>query len=164
MIAYLPSDGSWCKQPFPHMTLVWGGNVTTDTLPGDFNQLTKDAISAARLTGPFSLNITGVEELGGGDSGNPAVDALVFYPTPQLLLARNLVQRWNASSFTTFLPHATIGPAGSAAQMAVPQNVWPDVNSDTVNSPFRGLPTSLWFNRIASCWGDQQLIFDIRDI
>lgn len=145
------------------MTLVWGGNVTTDKLPGDFNQLTKDAITAARLTGSFSLNITGVEELGGGDSGNPPVDALIFYPTPQLLLARSLVEKWNASSFATFLPHATIGPAGSAAQLAVPQNVWPDVNS-VDSSPFRGLPTSVYFNRIASCWGDNQLIFNISDM
>lgn len=163
MIAYLPSDGSWCQQPFPHMTLVFAGK-TADRPESDFNSLIKDAITAARVTGSFSLNVTGVDQLGGGDALNPPVDALVFYPTPQLLLARQLVEKWNASQFATFLPHATIGPAGSASNMTAAQNVWPDTNSDQVSRPFRGLPYSLWFNRIAACWGDKQVIFNTSDI
>jgi len=160
MIAYLPSDGSWCKQDLPHMTLVWGGPVDNmaDT---QFNELAKDAISAARITRSFSLNVTGVQELGGGDTGNDPVDVLMFYPTPQLLMARKLVQKWDAGGFPDYLPHATIGPAGSAASMSVPPNVWPDVNGQT---PVKGLPTSLWFNRILVAWGDKKIAFDITDM
>jgi hypothetical protein len=160
MIAYLPSDGSWCQQDFPHLTLVWGGPVA-DLPDTQFNELTKDAISASRITGSFSLNVTSMQELGGGDTGNEAVDALIFYPTPQLLLARNLVQKWDKGGFPTYLPHATIGPAGSAAAMSVPQNVWPDVNGQT---PPKGLPSSLWFNRLAVCWGDKKIVFNISDM
>lgn len=157
MIAFLPSNESWCQQEFPHMTLVWGGPIDGN-LPGDFNQLSKDAISAARITGPFSLNVTGVQELGGGDSGNPAVDALIFYPTPKLLLARNLVKRWDASSFSDFLPHATIGSAGSATS----SDLW--TKSVMGNSMRSGFPVNLWFDRIAACWGEQKLIFDISNL
>jgi len=151
MIAFLPSDGSWCQQDFPHMTLVWGpiGNRADS----QFNDLVKDAISASRITGAFSLPVTGLQEL-----GDPPVDALMFYPTPQLLLAYNIVQQWNGSQFPNYLPHATIGPAGSASQMTMPQNVWPDVNG---NTPSKGLPSSLWFNRIAVAWGDKKIAFNI---
>lgn len=160
MIAFLPSDGSWCQQDFPHMTLVWGGPVA-DVPDSQFNELAKDAISAARITRSFNLNVTGVQELGGGDTGNQAVDALMFFPTPQLILARKLVEKWSKDGFPTYLPHATIGPAGSAAGMSAQANVWPDVNGRT---PTKGLPTSLWFNRLAVCWGDKQTIFDISDM
>lgn len=132
-----------------------------DLPDSQFNELTKDAISASRVTGSFSLNVTGMQELGGGDTGNPPVDALVFYPTPQLLLARNIVQKWDQDGFPTYLPHATIGPAGSAVAMSVPQNVWPDVNGRT---PMKGLPSSLWFNRLAVCWGDKKIVFNISDM
>jgi len=165
MIAFLPSDGSWCQQDFPHMTLVYGGKIGEQS-SGDFNSLIKDAISSARLTSSFSLNVTGVQELGGDTTGNPAVDALIFYPTPQLLLARQTVEKWNASQFSTFLPHATIGPAGSAAQIPYRQSLWPqnagpDVSYDKT---YRGLPSSLYFNRVAACWGEQQVIFNISDM
>jgi len=156
MIAFLPSDGTWCQQDFPHMTLVWG--PIGDRSDAQFNDLAKDAISASRITGAFSLPVTGIQELGGGDTGNPPVDALIFYPTPQLLLAYNLVKQWNGSQFPDYLPHATIGPAGSAAAMSLPQNTWPDVNAPT---PRKGLPSSLWFNRIAVCWGDKRIAFNI---
>jgi hypothetical protein len=151
MIAFLPSDGSWCQQDFPHMTLVWGPiGSRSDT---QFNDLAKDAISASRITGAFSLPVTGVQEL-----GDPPVDALMFYPTPQLLLAYSLVKQWNGSEFPNYLPHATIGPAGSAAAMSMPQNVWPDINGRT---PTKGLPSSLWFNRIVVAWGDKKIAFNI---
>lgn len=142
------------------MTLVWGGPVA-DLPDSQFNELAKDAISAARITGSFSLSVTGVQELGGGDTGSQAVDALIFYPTPQLLMARKIVEKWDASGFSTYLPHATIGPAGSAAAMSVPPNVWPDVNGQT---PIKGLPVSLWFNRILVAWGDKKIAFNISDL
>ena len=136
------------------MTLVWGPvGSRSDT---QFNDLIKDAISASRITGAFSLPVTGVEEL-----GDPPVDALMFYPTPQLLLAYNLVKQWNGSGFPNYLPHATIGPAGSASQMTMPQNVWPDRPSLDSSTRPPGLPSSLWFNRIAVGWGDKKIAFNI---
>jgi hypothetical protein len=42
--------------------------------------------------------------------------------------------------------------------MTMPQNVWPDVNG---NRPNKGLPSSLWFNRIAIGWGDKKIAFNI---
>lgn len=153
MIAYLPVDGSWCKTDFPHMTLSWGGPIA-DRGEDDFNKMAKDAISASRVTGTFSLNVTGVEEWGETER----VDVLTLYPTPQLLLARNIVEKWDSGEFPEYKPHATIGPAGSAA--AIVQN--PPVYSEGYRR--QALPTRLYFNRIAACWGDKRLIFDIGDM
>jgi hypothetical protein len=157
MIAFLPADGSWCQQDFPHMTLVWGGPVA-DLPDSQFNQLAKDAISASQITRCFSLPVIGVQELGGGDTGNDLVDALIFYPSPQLLLARTLVEKWDQSGFSTYLPHATIGPAGSADSMQTQQNSWPDA---PMAKSVMGLPTSVYFNQIAVCWGDKRTIFNL---
>ncbi len=135
------------------MTLVWG--PIGDRSDAQFNELAKDAISVSRITGAFNLPVTGIQEL-----GDPPVDALMFYPTPQLLLAYDLVKKWNGSEFPNYLPHATIGPAGSAAQASVPQNVWPDVE---VRRSVPGLPSVLWFNRIAVGWGDKKIVFNLGD-
>lgn len=154
MIAFLPTNGSWCKQDFPHMTLVFAGEIG-DRGISDFNSLGKDAISAARTIGTFSLQVTGVEQL--GDEGEE-VDALIFHPTPQLLLARKMVESWNQSEHTDFLPHATIGPAGSAVVTSAPFNTddysYRDRRAQT-------LPSSVYFDRIAACWGDDKMIFGL---
>lgn len=158
MIAYLPEDGSWCKQDLPHMTLVYCGEI--DKLQEtDLNTMGKDAISAARITGPFSLPVTSVEQMGEGDE---AVDALILYPTPQLLVARNLVKHWNKSQYTEYNPHATIGPVGSAFSDNVP---YYDQGFDVSESRYQmmkksTLPDRLYFNRIVVCWGDKKLIFN----
>ncbi len=149
MIAFLPVDGSWCKQDFPHMTLAWGGPIA-DRPDSDFNAMAKDALSACRVTGAFSLNVTGVDVM-----GDPPVDVLSFYPIPQLLLARNLVEKWDSGEFPDFKPHATIGPEGSAS--AVMDN--PPVYSQGYRR--QALPTRLYFNKIAACWGDRRIVFDI---
>lgn len=152
MIAYLPVDGSWCKQDLPHMTLVYAGPIS-DLQESDLNVLGKDAVSAARITGAFSLPVTAVEKMG---EGIEAVDALVLYPNPQLLLARNLVEKWNKSEYKDFKPHATIGPVGSAFV--------DDVNyNNTAGSTYyrrQSLPDRLYFDRIAVCWGDKKLVFN----
>lgn len=153
MIAYLPVDGSWCKQDFPHMTLAWGGPIG-DRGEDQFNAMAKDAISAARITGTFNLNVTGVEEWGETER----VDVLTLYPTPQLLLARKIVESWDATDFSEFKPHATIGPAGSAA--AIVEN--PPLYGEGYRR--QALPTRLYFNKIAACWGDKRLIFNIDDM
>lgn len=153
MIAFLPVDGSWCKQDFPHMTLVWGDSI--DNLqPNDFNALAKDALSVCKITGTFNLSVTGVDQFG---EGMDQVDVLTLYPTPQLLLARKLVESWDKSGFD-FNPHATIGPVGSAAAI----NEVPPVYSDGYRR--QALPTKLYFNRIAACWGDKKLVFNIDDM
>jgi 2'-5' RNA ligase len=158
MIAYLPEDGSWCKQDFPHMTLVFAGPVD-ELQDSDLNVLGKDAISVARLTGPFSLPVTAVEQLG---EEPDVVDVLMLYPTPQLLLARNIVERWSKDGFPEYKPHATIGPAGTAFADNVP---YYDSGSDVSQSRYQmmkrsTLPDRLYFNRIAVCWGDKKMIFN----
>lgn len=154
MIAFLPTNGSWCKQDFPHLTLVFAGEIEGRSI-SEFNSLGKDAISAARAVGTFSLSVTGVEQL--GDEGEE-VDALIFYPTPQLLVARKMVESWNQSEHTDFLPHATIGPAGSAYATSVPGNT-DDYSYHERRA--QTLPSSVYFDRIAACWGDDKMIFGL---
>lgn len=154
MIAFLPSDGTWCKQDLPHMTLAYGGPIA-DRPDSDFNAMGKDAISAARLTRSFSLQVTAVEEWGVDEK----VDVLVLYPTPQLLLARKLVEQWDVSEFKEFKPHATIGPAGSAYAQDAPNYD----NKYMAPSRRSTLPSTLWFDRVAVCWGEKRLIFNLDD-
>ena len=136
MIAYLPIDGSWCKQPLPHMTLVYAGTLLEREY-SDFNRLAKDAISVARLTSPFSLDVTGVEVFGDEEK----VDVLRLSSTPELIRARQLVEHWNKSEFTEFKPHVTVGPTGSARGM---------------------LPTKLYFDRIMVAFGNEDMTFKLR--
>lgn len=159
MIAFLPTNGSWCKQDFPHMTLVYAGDIA-DRPKSEFNEMAKDAISAARVVKGFSLNVVGVETL--GDAGEE-VDALILFPTPQLLIAYNMVSpRWEESEFKgNYLPHATIGPAGSAYAQ-----VDPLTNTDDVSYSQRRrdtLPASIYFDRLAVCWGPDKMIFSLSD-
>lgn len=158
MIAFLPTNGSWCKQDFPHMTLVYAGDITGRP-DSEFNEMAKDAISAARVVKSFSLNVVGVETL--GDAGEE-VDALMLFPTPQLLVAYGLVApRWNKSEFTDYLPHATIGPVGSAHVQGDPFNNTDDVSY--YNRRKDTLPASLYFDRLAVCWGDSKMIFSLSE-
>jgi 2'-5' RNA ligase len=155
MIAFLPTNGSFVKQDFPHMTLVFAGPIT-DRDKSEFNTMAKDGISAARATGSFSLNVTGVETL--GDAGEE-VDVLTLYPTPQLLVARKLTESWDKSGFPEFLPHVTIGPAGSAYAQRVVDS--PDESSYS-NRRRDLLPSSVYFDRLAVCWGNDRLIFNLN--
>lgn len=156
IIAFLPEDGSWCKQDFPHMTLVYAGEIEK-LQETDLNSLAKDAITAARITGPFSLEVTGVEELGTDEK----VDVLTLYPNPQLLVARRLVQHWDTGEFPEFKPHATIGPAGSAFSVKKPYVDGYEIVSDRESYLTRRdvLPDRLYFNRVCVTWGDKKLVF-----
>lgn len=140
------------------MTLVYSGEIA-DRPMSEFNEMAKDAISAARIVKAFSLSVVGVETL--GDPGEE-VDALMLFPTPQLLVAYNTVApRWNKSEFTDYLPHATIGPAGSAHAQTDPL-----ANTDDVSYSQRRretLPASLYFDRLAVCWGDDKMIFSLSE-
>lgn len=135
MLAFIPTDGSWCQQPLPHLTLVYGGTIE-DLEPPVFNELAKDAITVARQTSPFSLDVTGVEVFGEDDE---KVDVLTLQPTPPLLAARQLVEKWDVSQHP-FSPHCTIGPEGSAEGV---------------------LPTRLYFDRILVGWGNRDLSFPL---
>lgn len=154
MIAFLPANGLWVKQDFPHLTLVYGGPIAGRD-KSEFNAMGKDGISAARVTGSFSLNVIGVETL--GDPGEE-VDALMMHPTAQLLVARQIVQKWDKSGFPNLLPHVSVGPAGSAFAQQVPS----DTNDLTYTNRRRDiLPSSVYFDRLAICWGDDRLIFNL---
>ena len=156
MIAFLPVSGSWAKQDFPHLTLVYAGDIAGRD-KNELNELAKDGISAARVTGSFSLNVINVETL--GDPGEE-VDALMMFPTPQLLLSRQIVEKWNKSEFANFLPHVTIGPAGSAYAERVVDTSAYNFEGSTRRRDI--LPSSIFFDRLAICWGDDRLIFNLN--
>lgn len=138
MVAFLPTNGEWCKQPLPHMTLVYCGTID-DVSYAQFGDIAKDAISVARLIRrPFMLDVVGIEQF--GDDGEK-VDVLKLGSTSMVELARKHVQMWNASE-KPFTPHATIGPEGSAEGE---------------------LPTRLYFDRIAAVWGPKQLVFRLGE-
>lgn len=138
MIAFLPVDGSWCKQELPHMTLVYAGTI--DKLaPGDFNSLAKDAAMIAMLFRPFSLQVTHLDVFGDEDK----VDVLRFRPTPELMAARRTISKWNASSHE-FNPHATIGPAQQFIDA-------------------RDFPRMIGFDRVMVGWGIESLTFNLNN-
>lgn len=138
MIAFLPSgDTSWCKQDLPHLTLVYAGDIA-DLPPTAFNELAKDAISVARMTKPFTLDVLGIDVFGSDETEK--VDVLSMQKTPALYTARRIVEHWNASEYKELSPHVTVGPQGSA---------------DGV------IPTKIYFDRLLAAWGNRQLTFQL---
>jgi 2'-5' RNA ligase len=139
MIAFLPADGGWCRQPLPHMTLVYAGQEE-NLRPGAFNELAKDALSIAQMfRAPFSLKVVGIDQFGEDTIENPKVDVLLLEKTPELERARKLVEGWNVSQHP-FVAHSTLGPAGSAQGI---------------------LPSSLVFDRVMVGWGPRHLVFGL---
>lgn len=136
MIAFLPTNGEWCKQELPHMTLVYAG-VISDLGPASFSALVKDAAMIAMLFRPFSLNVTHLDVFGDEEK----VDVLRFQLTPELRAARRLVDKWNKSQHS-FKPHATIGPVNP---MIDPLNY----------------PRVLGFDQIMVGWGDESVVFKL---
>lgn len=134
------------------MTLVYAGK-TEDRSPVDFNTLVKDTITCARLMGSFRLEVVSIEEFGEGDE---AVDVLTFQPTPKLIAARSIVEYWNASQYKDYKPHATIGPAGSAVNNPMNESKY-----ETMVAGDPAYSLSLYFTRIAACWGDKRLTFNL---
>jgi 2'-5' RNA ligase len=124
------------------MTLVFAGPI--DGAP---ESLHKDLLFSTSLLAavmrPFSLIALGVEKFG---EGVDMVDVLRLIPTPELLTARTAVESMNKSSFSTYKPHVTIGPVGSADDQ----------------SRLFGLPLSVYFDRVVACWGDEYLVFPLR--
>jgi 2'-5' RNA ligase len=136
MIAFLPTPTNWYKgQDFAHLTLIYAGDIMSMPM-SSFNELAKDAITVAKMMPPFSLDVLGVDVMGEGDK----VDVLTLKSTPELLRARDLVEHWNGSQYTNFIPHVTVGPEGSAEGM---------------------LPVKLYFDQLMVAWGNRQLLFPV---
>lgn len=137
MIALLPTTDEWCNIDFPHMTLVFAGQVEEHP-PTDFNRIAKDAASIAMMVRQFTIPVMKVGPMGPPED---QVAALLFRKTPELEAMRNFVEGWNRSEYHEFVPHTTIGQ-------------YP-INPDN-------LPKYLSFNRIVAAWGDERLIFWLR--
>lgn len=136
MVALLPTTSDWCKQPFPHLTVVYVGNIV-DLRVTDRNELAKEILALALACQSITLDVLGVDELGDGEN---KVEALLLRPTPQLLAMRESLKTWNASDYHSYLPHATIGPIGSKDE---------------------DLPDTLTFDRIVLSWGTENLVFSL---
>jgi len=137
MIALLPTTAEWCRIKLPHLTLVYAGEIEGRSLM-DFNDLAKDACSLAMMNMRLTLEVTS-KELFGNWSANPAdqVDVFRLRPTDQLMGMRHFVERWNASEFTEYKPHVTIGAPGQFVEQ----------------------PSYITFDRIGAYWGDKYLTF-----
>lgn len=133
MVALLPTKSDWCKIALPHLTLVYVGKID-DLKPTTFNDLAKAALSLALASKSLELDVLNIDILGDEER----VEAFLLRPTPSLLAMRSVFDSWNASKFTDYLPHATIGPLGSF-----------DGNQ----------PATMTFDRILVSWGDQNLTF-----
>lgn len=135
MVALLPTKSDWCKIELPHLTLVYVGKLD-DLKPTTFNDLAKAALTLALATRSLELDVLNVDVLGDEDK----VEAFLLRPTPTLLAMRSVFDSWNASKYTDYLPHATIGPLGSF-----------DGNK----------PNTMTFDRILVSWGDKNLVFKL---
>lgn len=148
MIALLPSNFEWCKAEFPHLTLVYLGDVTNVKDSIRMN-LAKQVASMSMLSNPLYLKSNGIEVMGGQDSENPEVEVLRFSPSPELLSMRSFFEDWDSSEFPVYKPHVTLGPIGTTTD-------W--------NSQSMPMPIAVLFNRISVQWGDSILTFWLRQI
>jgi 2'-5' RNA ligase len=136
IVALIPQTCDWCKIDPAHLTLVFVGKVQ-DLKASDYNALIKDVASVAMLSNPVIAKVYGVAEAGDEEK----VDVFKVASTPELLSMRHMLEAWDDSEFPTFLPHVTIGPAGS----------------------FIGdMPLYLIFDRISILWGSQPTTFWLR--
>ena len=136
MVALLPTTSEWCKIELPHLTIVYVGEIW-DLKPSTQNDLGKLAVSISRAVSPLTLEVLGVDILGDTD----LVDVLLLRPNPVLLELRSAFEEWNGSDYKSFLPHATIGPAGSRPMV---------------------LPKTLTFDRIVVAWGESYLTYNLQ--
>lgn len=140
MIALLPMTSEWCNAEFPHLTLVYLGDVS-NVKQFVYMSLAKKVASMSMLSNPIHLKTDGVEVLGGQDPENPEVDVLRFSPSQELLSMRNFFEDWDSSEFPVFKPHVTLGPVGSNREV---------------------MPIMVTFDRIVISWGDTNLTFWLR--
>lgn len=141
MIAFLPMTTDWSELDLPHLTLVYAGEISKLKTTA-FNEMAKDAASVAALTNPFVLQVFSREVFGGWPSDDEEVDVIRFRLTTELAAMRRMVEHWNASEFSKFNPHCTIGPKGSGSKHEIPMTIA--------------------FDRIMVAFGPEQLTFWLR--
>ena len=140
MISFLPVEASWVKQDFPHLTLVFTGEI--DEAPKTLrSELLFNTAVLAMTMQPFLLEPQGLKIFGDGDD---KVDVLTLALIPELAKARELVDEYSKSIHKTYKPHITIGKVGSAKGVRLPDEVV--------------------FDRIALSWGDKHEIFDLAEV
>ena len=135
-VVLLPTTDDWCKQDFPHTTLVYLGD-SVNLKSFQLSEILKVAYRVSLIVDPLWLKVFGVELFG----ENKEVDVLRLVSTPQLLAVRGFFEEWDDGSFPDFKPHATIGPAFSRDE---------------------NIPMALLFDRICVWWGDEKTIFWFR--
>ena len=136
MVALLPVSSEWCKIDLPHVTIVYGGEVSSSK-PTMFNELAKLASLVAGMTNELLAKVEKVDIFGDEER----VSVLVLEKTKEVLELRRIFEKWDDSNFTVYKPHATIGPEGS------------EINP---------VPLYLVFDRLAVVWGDQILSFRLK--
>jgi len=137
MVALLPVSSEWCKIELPHTTVVYGGEVSSSK-PTMFNELAKQTSKVANDTKAFLVKVLKVDTFGDDEK----VSVLVLERTKELLRLRKIFEKWDDSDFSTYRPHATIGPDGTA---------------------INPVPMYLVFDRLAVVWGDQMLTFRLKN-
>jgi len=135
MVALLPQTDEWCKVDPAHTTIIYPGKKS-DLNPIVRDELIKLASSIAILTNPFPVKIIGQEAF-----GPDRVEVFQLVNTPELSSLRTIFESWDDSEFSTFRPHATIGPEGTF-----------------VENP----PLFLMFDRIMVGWGEERTTFWLR--
>lgn len=136
MVALLPSKSDWAKVDPPHTTIIYLGKIS-ELDPLVREELIKIVSSLAILTTSFKVKILGQEVFGSDEK----VEVFRLFLSQELSSLRTILDSWDDSSFPVFKPHATIGPVGTV-----------------VNNP----PLFLMFDRLLLSWGEERLIFQLR--
>lgn len=133
MVALLPTTTNWCKIDFPHVTIIYAGEIP-ELNPSLRNDLAKQALSVTTSFPPLVVDVLAVDEFGSEEM----VDVLLLRPTPELNYFYNKFKMWDNGGHPTFKPHATIGPMGSAKDQ---------------------VPNVLILDRICVSWGKENLVY-----
>lgn len=137
MIALLPMTTDWSTLELPHVTLVYAGKVE-DRKPNEFNAMAKSVSSLAALSKPLLLSVMNIDKMGPPED---AVSALMLRPTTELMAMRNIVSEWDTGKYPVYMPHATIGPYPTSTNAIINQQIA--------------------FDRLAICWGQDHLVFNM---
>lgn len=136
MVALLPVEGQLPGVEFPHLTLVYCGeipNLDVEIL----KVLSKNASAVGTLSKPVLLKTKGVEVFGDDEK----VDVIRLDESHQLIAIRSLFEDYDDGEFPVYKPHVTIGEVGSS-------------NGN--------MPIMLKFDRIMVGWGEKKLVFKLN--
>lgn len=134
MVALYPTSKEWTTLDLPHLTLVYAGEIP-DIPYGIRKDLEKVSLQIAQSFGVQRLRVESTPVFGKKDK----VDVLRFRASEDLLLMRELLERWNKSEYKTYQPHATVGPKGSLGEF----------------------PEVVVFDRVALVWGDDETVYEL---